>query len=177
VKRTGLILLTAMLAACGSDEHVDIKQWMNEQSRDMRGVVPKLPEVKPFPIVSYNAMDQLDPFQPAKIEPEKKQGGGGIKPDLDRPREELESYSLDSLKFVGTIKSNQALFAIIAVSGDRRHYRVKKGNYMGENFGIVSEILPDDGKLTLRELVLDPAGDWVERTTTLELQPGQEGKK
>jgi type IV pilus assembly protein PilP len=157
---------------------MDLKQWMKDQAKDLRGRIPPLPEVKPFPIVSYDAMDLVDPFRSARIEPEKKKDGGGIKPDFDRPREVLESYPLESLRFVGLLRNKKLLYAVVSV--DKTVHRVKIGNYMGENFGIITDIQAtpglDEGKLVLRELVQEAGGDWVERTQTLEMQV-QETKK
>lgn len=172
-----LILIPILLAACGSEEHSDIKQWMNNATKDLRGRVPPLPEVKPFPVVSYDASDIVDPFRPSKIEPEKKQSGGGAKPDFDRRREELERYPLETLKFVGLLRQGKSLHAVIVA--DKKIYRVKIGNYMGQDYGMVTDIQTssglDEGKLILRELVQDPTGDWVERESVLEMQV-QEGK-
>ena len=175
------LLLSALLSACGGEEHVDLKQWMKDQAKDMRGRVPPLPEVKPFPVVSYDALDMVDPFRSARIEPERKKDGGGIKPDFDRPREVLESYPLESLRFVGLIRNNRMFYAVISV--DKTVHRVKIGNYMGENFGIITDIQAspglDEGKLVLRELVQEASGDWVERVQTIEMQAQQvqEAKK
>jgi type IV pilus assembly protein PilP len=179
MKRRLLIALAPLLlAACGGEEHSDIKQWMKDSTKDMRGHVPPLPEVKPFPVVSYDAGDLPDPFRPSKIEPEKKSGGGGIKPDLERRKEELERYPLETIKFVGLLRDAKLLYAVVTV--DKRIYRVKIGNYMGQDFGMVTDIQTtpglDEGKLILKELVQDPSGDWVERETVLEMQV-QETKK
>lgn len=180
MRRLSSLMMMALLslAGCGSEEHSDIKQWMKDQTKDLRGRVPPLPEVKPFPVVSYDAVDMVDPFRPVKIEPEKKVGGGGIKPDLERRKEELEKYPLDAIKFVGLLRSNRMLYAVVVA--DRRIYRVKMGNYMGQNFGMVTDIQTspglDEGRVVLKELVQDAGGDWVERETTLDMQV-QEGNK
>jgi hypothetical protein len=43
---------------------------MADNTKDMRGNVPKLPEVKPYEPVPYDMEGTLDPFKPNKIEPE-----------------------------------------------------------------------------------------------------------
>jgi type IV pilus assembly protein PilP len=48
------------------------------------------------------------------------------------------------------------------------------GNYMGQNFGIITSI--NDGEIKLRELVQDSSGDWAERQSRL-LLDDQEQKK
>jgi len=169
------ILASLMLSACGSEEHQDLRQWMNESAKEMKGRVPPLPEIKPFPIVAYEARDMKDPFSPAKIEAEIKSsraGGGGIKPDLERYREPLEAYPLDALKMVGLIQKGKMLNAVIQ-AGKAVHL-VKIGNYMAQNFGIIVNIT--ESEVQLKELVQNLAGDWEERTSTLQLQE-QETKK
>ena len=169
-----IFLVSLLLGACGGNEHQDIKQWMQESSKGLQGRVPPLPQIRPFPIVSYDAADLLDPFTSSKIEPERKPNttGGGIKPDFDRRKEPLESYPLESLKMVGLLQKGKMMHAII-LAGAAAH-QVKVGNYVGQNFGIVTEIT--DGEVRIKELVQDSAGDWVERTSTLILQE-QEMKK
>jgi type IV pilus assembly protein PilP len=168
------ILCGLLLTACGSEEHQDIKLWMNEVTKDMRGRVPPLPEIKPFPIVSYEAGELMDPFNFAKIEPDKKPEGrgGGAKPDLNRFREPLEAYPLDSLKMIGLIQKGRMTNAIIMA--DKKVYVVKIGNYMGQNFGIITDITQSE--IQLREQVQDASGDWVERAGSLQLQE-QEAQK
>ncbi len=163
------ILLPLLLVACGSDEHSDLKQWMTESAKDLHGHVPPLPEIKPFPVVSYEAADQLDPFSPAKVVPEKRAGGAGLKPDFDRPKEPLEAFPLEALKMVGVLRKNSVTYALINGSGVV--YQVRAGNHMGQNFGFIVSVT--ESEINLRELVQDPTGqtsDWVERAATLQLQ-------
>ncbi|TRZ66559.1 MAG: pilus assembly protein PilP [Rhodocyclaceae bacterium] len=171
-----VVLASLVLGACSTDEHQDLKQWMKDATKDMKGRVKPLPEVKPFPIVSYEAAEMTDPFNPVKIGPDKKPdgagSGGGIKPDFNRFREPLEGYPLESLKMVGLIQKAKMLNAII--KADKTVHLVKIGNYMGQNFGMITQIT--DTEVQLRELVQDSAGDWVERPGTLQLQE-QEMKK
>ena len=171
MRRLALTVIACALAACGGGEHADLKQWMKESTKDLKGKIPPLPEIKPFPVIAYEAGDAVDPFNPKKIEPEKKVGGGsGTQPDLNRRREPLESYPLESLHMVGTLMKPSAVHAII--SADSTYHQVKVGNYMGQNFGVVTKI--SDTEVVLKELVQDAAGDWTERTSTLQLQEKQQ---
>lgn len=162
------------LAACGGEEHQDLKQWMRDATKDFKGKVPPLPQIKPFPAVAYEAGAMLDPFQAAKIEPEKKTGGGGLQPDFNRRKEPLEAYPLESLKMVGAITQSKNIIALI--QADKGVHQVKTGNYIGQNFGIIIRIT--ENEVTLKELIADSLGDYSERTSTLQLQEKQqEGKK
>ncbi len=133
-----------------------------------------MPEIKSFPTVAYEASDLVEPYNASKIEPERKAGGGGIKPDLDRRKEPLEAYPLESLKMVGTLTKGKMVHAL--VQADKNLHQVKIGNYMGQNFGIITDI--NETEVQLKELVPDSLGDYAERTSTLQLQEKQqEGRK
>ncbi len=164
------IALALLLAACTGEEFGDLKAELKEKTKDMRGRIDPLPVVKPYEPVPYKAFDQLDPFSTAKIELVTKSagagGGGGLKPDLNRPKEPLEAYPLESLKMVGVLQQKKASFAL--VRADTGLYRVGVGNYMGQNFGLITAIT--DSQIQLRELIQDAVGDWAERQSTLQLQ-------
>jgi type IV pilus assembly protein PilP len=167
MKKIAVALASLALFACSSGDHEDLRKWMSDASKDIKGRIPPLPEVKPYAPVPYDAANLIDPFRPAKIEPEQKAGGGGgMAPDLNRPREPLEAYPLESLKYVGVLVKNKIGYAIIQTDGSL--FQVKIGNYMGQNFGVITKVA--EGEVTLRELVQDAAGDWVERVSTLMLQ-------
>ncbi|MBK7955232.1 MAG: pilus assembly protein PilP [Candidatus Accumulibacter sp.] len=165
--RTFAVLLgSVFLVACSAGDHEDLREWMKTVALDSKARIPPLPVVEPYEPVAYDVGNLLDPFRPAKVGPEEKKGGGGFRPDLDRPREPLELYPLESLKYVGVMTRRKVSYAIIQV--DATLYQVKVGNYMGQNFGVVVNV--SESEITLRELIQDSAGDWVERTSTLLLQ-------
>jgi type IV pilus assembly protein PilP len=173
--RLVLLLLVLLLGACGGEEHQDIKQWMKDESGNLRGRVPPLPEIRPFPVVSYDGGSLMDPFKAAKLEPERpsaKAQGGGIKPDLDRRKEPLEAYPLESLHMVGTLERNGVITAIVLAG--RIVHQIRAGNHLGQNFGVVTLVTPST--IQIKELVQDATGDWVERTNVLQMQE-QETRK
>ena len=118
MKKSIVVLLSMLLLACSNTEHEDLRQWMSETSKGIKGKIPELPQVKPYEAVPYDVGNLLDPFKPGKIGPDqKKGGGGGLQPDLDRPREPLEAYPLESLKYVGVMTRKGTSFAIVLVDG------------------------------------------------------------
>lgn len=164
--RIGAILLTAALAACGGGQYKDLEQFVKESGQGLRGKVEPLPEVRRYEPFVYNAFDVPDPFKPRKIEPTKGRGGG-LQPDFNRRKEPLEAYPLESLKMVGTLQQNKVTYALVKTP-DNNLYRVKPGNYMGQNFGLISDIT--EAEIKLKEVVQDSAGDWTERVSTLMLE-------
>ena len=181
MKRLLLIALFGFLAACSSGEHADLKQWMADNTKDMKGGVPKLPEVKPYEPVPYDVDAMLDPFKPGKIEPESKskQGagkGGAFQPDFDARELRnslLEKYPVESLKMIGFLNVNNTPMAVIQVEDKVK--QVKLGDYIGLDFGMVTKV--SDKEIELRELIQDSAGDWSERKSSLYLQSKEGSKK
>lgn len=164
MKRLATVILTLGLAGCGGGGMDDLRTFVAETGRDMQGKIDPLPEVKVYEPYSYNAFDLPDPFKPRKLSTG---GGGGMQPDLTRPKEPLEGFSLETLKMVGVLSKKGVSHAVIKTP-DNAIYHVRKGNYVGQNFGLVTQIGESD--MTLREIVQDSAGDWSERTSTLMLQ-------
>jgi type IV pilus assembly protein PilP len=170
MKKLALIIpLTLLLASCGGGEFADLKDELKGLSKDLRGKIDPLPVVKPYEPVPYAAFDIPDPFGPAKIELVTKTAASaapkGLQPDLNRPKEPLEAFPLESMRMVGVIQQPKMNFGL--VKADASVYRVKVGNYMGQNFGIITSI--GENQIVLRELVQDAGGDWTERQSTLQL--------
>ena len=96
-------------------------------------------------------------------------------PDLNRRKEPLEAFPLEQLKMVGTLAQGTDTYAL--VRADKTLYRVKKGNYMGQNFGLITDV--NDSEIKLKEIVQDSAGDWAERQSVLPLleEAGKGDKK
>jgi type IV pilus assembly protein PilP len=161
----------ALLASCGGESHQDLRTWMNDQGKGVKGRLDPLPQIKPYDPFTYNAFDLPDPFKPRKIEPTK--GGNKLAPDLTRRREPLESFPLEALSMVGTLEKGKALYALVRTP-EKDIYQIRQGNYVGQNFGVVVGITESDIKL--KELVQDGSGDWTERSSTLNLQQTPDGK-
>ncbi|NJD24415.1 MAG: pilus assembly protein PilP [Betaproteobacteria bacterium] len=181
MKRLMLIALCGVLGACGGDDHAELKAWMAESTKDMRGNIPKLPEVKPYEPVPYDVEALVDPFKASKIEPDAKarQGegkGGAFQPDFEARELRnslLEKYPIESLKMIGYLNVGRKPIAVIQVEDKVK--QVKVGDYLGLDFGMVTKI--GDQEVVLRELIQDSAGDWSERTSSLYLQSKEGSKK
>jgi type IV pilus assembly protein PilP len=164
--RAALISLCACLAlaACGERGHPDLEAWMKDQGKAVKGKLDPLPQIKPYDPFTYNAFDLPDPFKPRKIEPTK--GASKLAPDLARRKEPLESYPLESLNMVGTLEKGRTMYALVRTP-EKDLYQVRQGNYVGQNYGVILGVT--DGEVRLKELVQDGAGDWTERSSTLQL--------
>ena len=154
-----------LVAGCSGESHQDLRAWMQEQGKGSKGKLDPLPQVKPYEPFTYNAFDLPDPFKPRKLTVPKEGAGGGLAPDLNRRKEPLEAFPLEQLKMVGTLSQGTDTYAL--VRADKTLYRVKKGNYMGQNFGLITDVT--DSEIKLKEIVQDSAGDWAERQSVLPL--------
>jgi type IV pilus assembly protein PilP len=168
--RAAGLAASLLLVACTGEQFGDLKAELNEKSKDFRGRVDALPQVKPYEPVPYTAEGVVDPFRPDRIDvagaPRPPRSDmSKMAPDLNRPKEPLEAFPLESLQMLGTIMQNRETFALVKAGPNL--YRVKKGNYLGLNFGIVTGI--DEITINLKELVQDGQGEWVERGSALQL--------
>jgi type IV pilus assembly protein PilP len=165
MKRVLLPIAAAVLAASCSSEIDELKTFVRDSEKGLPRRIEPLPPVKPFEPFTYEGFDLPDPFKPRKLSPPKEGGGGGLAPDLNRRKEPLEAFPLEQLKMVGTLSMGNDMFAI--VRADKTLYRVKKGNYMGQNFGLITDVT--ESEIKLKEIVQDSAGDWAERQSVLPL--------
>lgn len=161
----------AVLAGCG-EGHGDIRQFIKDADKNTPRSIEPLPQVKPYTLFAYEGFDLPDPFKPRKLAV-KQNDASGLAPDLNRRKEPLEAYPLEQLKMVGTLSQAGEMYGL--VRAEKTLYRVKKGNYLGQNFGLITEIT--DTEIKLKEIVQDTAGDWTERQSVLPLLEGNVGGK
>lgn len=170
-----LALLAAVaLAGCEGGDEQEISNWMAEQRANTKPKVTPIPEPKQFKPESYAQETQLEPFSNQKLvvalRRESQQQGSAsaalLAPELNRRKEPLEAYPLDSMVMVGSLIKQGQPVALVKV--DNLLYQVRPGNYLGQNYGKITKV--GESEVVLRELVQDAAGEWVERIATLQLQ-------
>jgi type IV pilus assembly protein PilP len=168
--RAGYIMMLAsslLIVGCGGEEFQDLRDFVKNAGADMRGKVEPPPEIKPYEPFSYdNSTGIQDPFKPRKADLKNSSHAGQNQPDLDRPKEELEEFPLESLRMVGYLQRAKTGYAVIR-SSDCKLHRVKAGNYIGLNFGQIVSVT--DTEIKIKEMVQDSAGDWSERESSLQL--------
>ena len=156
-----------ILAGCSQDQFADLREAMEKAGTGTQPALEPLPPVKPQVVFSYEPGDTPDPFKPRNLKQSK--NGGAFQPDLSRPKGPLEQYPLDALRMVGTMSKSGVQYALVrAPAPENTLYRVKRGDFVGQNFGLVISI--SDASIELRETIQDGVGDWTETKASLALQ-------
>jgi type IV pilus assembly protein PilP len=167
------VMVAVLLSACSGAEHEELQQWMTDQRAATKPQVQPIPEPKKYVPQPYTQEQVTDPFSNVKLTQalrrESTQSASSqalIAPELARRKEPLESYPLDAMSMVGSLVKQGQPVALVKV--DNLLYQVKPGNYLGQNYGRITKV--SETEVSLRELVQDAAGEWVERNATLQLQ-------
>jgi type IV pilus assembly protein PilP len=158
-----------VLAGC-SAEHEELRQWMEQQRREVKPNVTPLTPPKKFDPQPYTSAQAVDPFSNQKLtvalKQEARQPNSLLAAELNRRKEPLEAWPLDSMSMVGSVTKQGRPYALLRV--DQLLHQVKVGDYLGQNYGRITRI--GETEITLREIVQDAAGEWIERPATLQLQ-------
>jgi type IV pilus assembly protein PilP len=162
-----------LLAACGPSGQEELLAWMDEQRAQARPKVQPIPEPKKFTPQAYTEEATTDPFSNQKLVQALKSESAQltsnaalVAPELSRRKEPLEAFPLDAMQMVGSMAKTGKPVALVRV--DNLLYQVHPGNYLGQNFGKIIKV--GETEVILREIVQDAAGEWIERTATLQLQ-------
>jgi type IV pilus assembly protein PilP len=168
--RLGVALLgLSLLAGCTAD-HDELRQWMEQQRREIKPNVTPLQAPKKFDPEPYSQTQAVEPFSGQKLSVALKQEARApnslLARQLNRRKEPLEAFPLDSMSMVGSVTKQGQPYALLRV--DALLYQVKVGDHIGQNYGQITRI--NETEITLQETVQDAAGEWIERPATLQLQ-------
>ena len=172
MNRSGLfitLLASTLLSGCFGSGNSDLRQFIETTKASDGLPVEPAPEVPVVEGYTYMAGREgfRSPFVFAEEELEEEFTDTGIRPDTTRPKEELEAFSLDTLRMVGTLSQNDVTFALIQAKDGTVH-RVRQGNYMGKNYGRITGVFLD--RIELVEIVPDRMGNFVERQAAIALE-------
>lgn len=161
-------LLTAaiMLSGC-SEDMSDLRRYVEETKGKYQGSVAPLPQFEPYHNHVYSVFNYRAPFDKPVAQDQEATANDGPLPDVQRRKEPLEFFPLDSLQMVGTLEQKGEVWGLVK-DPDGTIHRVQPGNYMGQNFGEVLRI--EEGSIDLLEIIPDGFGAWVEREISLTLR-------
>ncbi len=167
------LILAGTLLGCGASRDIDVQQWITEERSRTQPKVAAIPAPKQFAPAVYGSADTVEPFSMQKLAQALKRDSAQttnavtlVTPELQRRKEPLEAYPLDAMAMVGSLISKGQPVALLRV--DNLLYQVRVGAYLGQNYGKVTKI--SETEIALREIVQDAVGEWVERSTALQLQ-------
>ena len=162
-------MVAVAIAGCSAEQE-ELTQWMEQQRREVKPNVQPLSPPKKFTPQPYTALSGVEPFSNQKLtvalKQEARQPNSLLAAEINRRKEPLEAYPLDSMSMVGSVVKAGRSYALLRV--DALLYQVKQGDYLGQNYGKIIKISETD--VALREIVQDAAGEWVERNSALQLQ-------
>ena len=169
-----LVAATALLlSGCIGSDQDELQQWMTEQRNQTKPKIEPISEPTKFVPQAYSQEAAVEPFSNQKLSIALKQDSNQatanaalIAPELARRREALEAFTLDAISMVGSLNKEGKPVALIRV--DNLLYQVRSGNYLGQNYGRITKI--SETEISLREIVQDASGEWIERTAALQLQ-------
>jgi len=166
------LLLAGLLSACTSSGQDELHAWMQTERNSIKPSVQPIPEPTKFVPQAYLGERMPQPFSSDKLAM-MLQGNQApvtnaalIEPELNRRKQPLEAYPLDTMSMVGSLNRDGKLVALVKV--DSLLYQVRPGNYLGQNYGRVTRI--SETEVVMREIVQDSAGEWIERAAALQLQ-------
>ena len=134
--------------------------------------IEPLPEINSPEVFVYEPDDLRDPFSNdlQLLEDQIKDSNNVVEgegPDLNRRKEALENYPLDSMYMAGTyIKDNNNWGLIEDPEGSI--YRVSVGEYLGQNYGKIVNI--DESQIEVSEWISDGLGGWTKRKASIALR-------
>lgn len=165
--RTGhvtiVLVLIMALSACGEPNVSDLQQFVNDTKARQKGTIPALPKASSYETYSYDETKLRDPFT-RTAPPRVATQYTGISPNFKRKREILEQFPLDTLTMVGSLEQSGKRWALIK-AGDGTLYRMKRGNYIGQDNGRILSV--SENRLELQEIVSDGLGGWIKRKSSL----------
>ena len=167
------VALMAVLVGCGTSDQDELQKWMTDQRAQTKPNVEPIPAPKKFAPQAYTQEAATDPFSNQKLTQALKRDSAQVSanaalvlPELSRRKEPLESFPLDAMTMVGSLVKTGKPVALIKI--DNLLYQVHPGNYLGQNYGRITKV--GETELSLREIVQDAGGEWIERIATLQLQ-------
>ncbi|GAB2179941.1 hypothetical protein DLREEDagrD3_01640 [Denitratisoma sp. agr-D3] len=167
------LLVAVFLAGCEGDEPEDVRAWMNEATKDMKGKVPPLPEIKALPAISYDPGELIPPFSVEKLFAEEARaaqaGRNGGRQAVNLDAYPLARVPLETVRLLGTMTLGKQVIAVVSAGSDAPR-RVKAGDYIGQNGGRILSIRPatdkNEAEMLIKETVQEK-GSWVDREVRL----------
>jgi type IV pilus assembly protein PilP len=163
------VLVLVALQSCAVEQD-NLNRYIAEVKARSAAPIPPIPPVRTYTPYEYDGLAGRDPFRTSTSEGSDEMvasgSGTGPRPDLQRTREYLERFELDTLMMVGTFSKETSEWVLIR-DPDGVVHRVAVGNFLGKNHGKVNLIDPDEVELS--EFIADGIGGWLVREASMAL--------
>lgn len=173
LNRLAVLAVALVMSACTSSGQDELQAWMQSERNSIRPSVKPIPAPTKFEPQAYAGERLTPPFSVEKLtsvlrgsQSTPVVNAALIEPELNRRKQPLEAYPLDTMSMVGSLNRDGQLVALVKV--DNLLYQVRPGNYLGQNYGRVTRI--SETEVVMREVVQDSGGEWTERPAALQLQ-------
>ncbi len=177
-----LSVITTFLSGCSEKGMADLETYVENIKAIENPQVDPIPEYRHIAPYFYEVQNMRDPFLPLidtkKIvefvpgdndQPDQEQGCPN-QPNSNRVRVGLEDMPIDALQMIGTLNEDGTMWALVVSKGEGTIYKVKQGDYIGENEGEIVGISED--QIDVLELLPDGRGCWTHELTTIRVLIG-----
>lgn len=164
-------LMGIFLVGCANEKHSDLEQFIADTKKIKGGPLSPVREPEPYEAFEYAATNLRSPFRPATanvLPPSQITTlcDDKVKPNLNRRKQELERFALESLTMVGTWEQGGQNWALIQ-GADRQLHRAMVGDHIGLNYGVIVSV--SETEIKIREIIPDGQGCFEYRPTKLSM--------
>ena len=140
-----VILVAVGVGGCADSDQEELSAWMQRERNSIKPDVKPIPEPTKFEPYAYGGERFVEPFSIEKLASILRSGqslpsgqSALIEPELNRRKQPLEAFPLDSMKMVGSLNRNGQLVGLLKV--DALLYQVTPGSYIGQNYGRILKL-------------------------------------
>lgn len=165
--RNTLLFSLLVLAGCESSNDENLSVWMATVRQSTHTNALTVPPPLVATPATYEPVNRADPFDATKISMLLDMSDqAGVRPDLKRSREPLESYPLDQFRMVGSLGRQGQSVALVEVG--KMLYQIRKGDHLGQDLGEVIAIR--EGTVDIEETLQEANGVWIKRRVQLSMR-------
>lgn len=165
------LLISLFLVGCSSGtDTLDLQKFTDEVIAKPRGRIEPLPEFKPYSAFVYSASGMRSPFEsPLEMSDAIQIQSSSVNaPNMDRPKQALEYFSLGELELVGTLAKEAGRLNGLIQTDQGNVHTITVGGYIGKNYGRVIGI--KENQLDIIEVVPNGSGGWISRPHSMSLK-------
>lgn len=165
-----VIIFFVFLYGCGENsDRAELEAFILKTKAQKKPAIELLPPKSARFDNSYTGLEKRSPFISSDefVKSQFASSNDTKAPDLTRPKEVLERFALESLTMVGSLQKDDNTNWGLLADKSGRVYKIKEGNFVGQNFGKVTKITEKD--IEIKEAVSNGYGGWRSNTVIIKL--------